>query len=658
MRDYGQDNETEILIGSMWLDSLSASGGQAGIDQKTQFNITDQSSFGEFTKTMITKENFTWRLSSENIKVNAMQFPQATGLHFRKDVTLQGINSFSGGVVLKSFVLPGVDSAGGIKFSTTTTLTNGSPFTVDLGTVAFDLEFEGVNLGRGTSTGVVVRPGDNDVTLSGTMVSHTVAADLEKVGQLFTAYLNGDPTPVVARGVSTTQADGTKISWLSEGITALTLQVPLKAPNAIDAIQSISIGYLNLTFTDDTAWAPVATTDDLQAKLSVPFGFGMEVTQIANSFSIVQNNLSVGALSSPLSPATSDIQTVSSSLTRGTIDITLAPSALQVPANAHSQFANFNADLTQNQQATFQLVGKAKTVARLPIGLITLDPIKFNVTSSLAGLRGLNGYTWIDGVDVIGGATDYLKLAINVTIDNPSALNLQAGDLTLQLFSGNSLLGTALMPALHLVRGNNTIQASSQFHANDTPEGLATLTKFLAGEDTVITIKGYDGSTTIQSLLPAFKSMDIAATLPGMQAKLLSSAKLTVLPTTGHGNNIAHTKVTLSDPFTSGFTITSVNSTVEYRGLSMGTIQQSTNFAVAGKQTTTSPDLNFALNLDPATLFTVLRLLAGEAGLRTDQLDGIVALGGYQYVQPVTKRDHVSRGLYTYASESPTVSFC
>jgi len=236
MRDYGQDNETEILIGSMWLDSLSASGGQAGIDQKTQFNITDQSSFGEFTKTMITKENFTWRLSSENIKVNAMQFPQATGLHFRKDVTLQGINSFSGGVVLKSFVLPGVDSAGGIKFSTTTTLTNGSPYTVDLGTVAFDLEFEGVNLGRGTSTGVVVRPGDNDVTLSGTMVSHTVAADLEKVGQLFTAYLNGDPTPVVARGVSTTQADGTKISWLSEGITALTLQVPLKALNAIDVI--------------------------------------------------------------------------------------------------------------------------------------------------------------------------------------------------------------------------------------------------------------------------------------------------------------------------------------------------------------------------------------------------------------------------------------
>lgn len=647
MRDYGKDNETEISIGSMWLDSLSASGGQATIDQNTQFNITDESSFGEFTKTMITKPEFTWRLTSGNIKVNAMQFPQATGLNFRKDVTLQGINSFAGGVVLKSFVLPGTDPNGGIKFSTTTTLTNQSPFTVDLGTVAFDLEFENVNLGRGTSTGVVVNPGENDVTLTGTMVSHSAAADLQRIGKLFTAYLNGDAAPVIARGVSTTQADGTKISWLSDGITALALEVPLKAPNAINAIQSIDIGYLNLTFTDDTAWAPMATTDALQAKLSLPFGFGMQVTNISNSFSIVQNNISVGALSSPLSPASSNIRTVSNSLTQGTIDITLESSALQVPANAHSQFASFNADLTRNQEATFQLVGKAKTIAQLPIGTITLDPIKFNVTSKLAGLRGLNGYTWIDGVDVMGGTTDYLSLAINVTINNPSALNLQAGDTTLQLFSGDSLLGTALMPSLYLVRGNNTIYASSQFRANDSPEGLATLTKFLAGEDTVMSIRGYDGSTTIQSLLPAFKSMNIDASLPGLQAKLLESAKLTVLPTTGRTNNIAHTKVTLSDPFTSGFTIVSVDSTVEYRGISMGTIQQSTNFAVAGKQSTESPDLDFNLNLDPATLFTVLRLLAVEAGLPTDQLDGIVALGGYQYIQPVSKRSISSRGLYT-----------
>ncbi|KAG8833980.1 hypothetical protein FRC17_009762 [Serendipita sp. 399] len=647
MRDYGQDNETEVALGNMMLDDLVAKNKRATINQTTQFNIVDEEAFGLFTQDMITKPQFTWRLASDNLKVNAAKFPQAKGLRFRKDVTIKGINSFNGNVLLKDFSLPGVDPAGGLKFSTTTQMTNESPFTVDLGTVVFDLEYEGVNLGRGTAKNVVIKPGDNDVTLTGRMIPQSSGSDLVKIGKLFTAYLNGEGSPVHARGVSTMQSDGSRISWLSDGITALTLEVPLKAPNTINAIKSITIGYLNLTFTPESAWSPQSSTDELQAKMTLPFGFPMEISQISNSFSIVQNGVNVGSLESPLSTASSDIRVVSSSLTEGSVDITLAPSALRVPSNAHNQFGEFNKGLTQSRQATFQLVGSAKTVATLPIGTITLDPIKFNVTSTLDGLQGLNGYTHINGVDMTGGTSDYLELSIDVNIYNPSSLNLQAGDLTLQLYSGNSLLGTALMPDLHLSRGNNSIRASSQFRANDTPEGTATLTRFLASQDSVLTIRGYDGSTRVESLLPAFKSMNVEATLPGLQGKLLDTAKLTVLPTTGHGNNIAHTQVTLNNPFTSGFTITSVESKVQYRGIQMGTIRQDTTFAAAGKQATTSPNLDLDLNLDPATMFTVLRLLAGEAGLPTEQLDGIVALGGYQYTQPVAKRSLTPRGPYS-----------
>ena len=39
------------------------------------------------------------------------------------------------------------------------------------------------------------------------------------------------------------------------------------------------------------------------------------------------------------------------------------------------------------------------------------------------------------------------------------------------------------------------------------------------------------------------------------------------------------------------------------------------------------------MNLDPQTLFTVTRSLAVKAGLPTEQLDGIVALGGYTYLK-------------------------
>ena len=39
------------------------------------------------------------------------------------------------------------------------------------------------------------------------------------------------------------------------------------------------------------------------------------------------------------------------------------------------------------------------------------------------------------------------------------------------------------------------------------------------------------------------------------------------------------------------------------------------------------------MNLDPASIFSVTRALAVLAGLDTEQLDGIVQLGGYQYLQ-------------------------
>lgn len=85
-------------------------------------------------------------------------------------------------------------------------------------------------------------------------------------------------------------------------------------------------------------------------------------------------------------------------------------------------------------QSNFQLVGHARALANLSIGQLTLDPIQFNVTSGLEGLRGLKGDTVITGVDVVGGTPadspgGAVLLAINVSIFNPSNLRLSTGDL-------------------------------------------------------------------------------------------------------------------------------------------------------------------------------------------------------------------------------------
>jgi hypothetical protein len=97
---------------------------------------------------------------------------------------------------------------------------------------------------------------------------------------------------------------------------------------------------------------------------------------------------------------------------------------------------HLDAELTDLDYEHFQLEGYAITVATMSIGTLTLDPINFNVSSGLWGLRGLQGLVSIDGVDVLGGTKDALSLGTNVTIVNPSNLNLGVGDLG--MYSGFS----------------------------------------------------------------------------------------------------------------------------------------------------------------------------------------------------------------------------
>lgn len=128
-----------------------------------------------------------------------------------------------------------------------------------------------------------------------------------------------------------------------------------------------------------------------------------------------------------------------------------------------------------------------------------------------------------------------------------------------------------------------------------------------------------------------------------------------VLPTTGHGNDIARVTVALVNPFTAELLVTGVRSNVSTHGIPLGTIDSSTNFASAGRSTTNSPDLDLEMNMDPAALFTVTQLCAVAAGLSTEQLDGIVGIGGYKYLR-TTGGDSSSNSpkkwdnIYTYVS--------
>lgn len=59
--------------------------------------------------------------------------------------------------------------------------------------------------------------------------------------------------------------------------------------------------------------------------------------------------------------------------------------------------------------------GHARAVSDMSIGKITLDPIKFNVSSGLNGLQGLRNMVKIEHVDVMGGSPEALDLGIDGT---------------------------------------------------------------------------------------------------------------------------------------------------------------------------------------------------------------------------------------------------
>jgi len=628
-----EDDATETPLGTMNLSPLSAKHKRASVNQTTTFIINDEAAFGRFSAHLITAPNFTWHLQSSNLRVHAIKFPVANGISFDKKLTLNGFNSFDRNVVLKDLQLPSDNPAGGLNFKAVTQLNNSSPFSLNLGTVLFALSYQNVSLGVGTGKNTVINPGLNDITLEGVLERKTAPSDLAIVSKLFTNYLNSDNSMVIATGQSTLQADNSTISWLSYGLQSLALNVPFIPSNPIDPIRSITIGNLGLQFDQNSPWTPNAESNSVEAKLQLPFGFSVAIDQIQNQFNIVANDgTNVAGLSTPLGASRSSISVLSPVDTEGTINISISHTKLSCPDPQHPAFSKFNADLTRLDVAQFRLVGQSRAIANTSIGQLTLDPIKVNVSTTLSGLKGLKGLTTINSVDVLGGSPGGINLGIDVAIFNPSSLDLATGDLTLQLFREGVALGTALLPNLTLVRGNNTFHATSSFEANKSPQGLQTLSDFVGKKDAQLSIAGFDGSTNVTSLAEAFKTLNINVTLPGLKTNLLESAALGVLSTTGRANNISHVTVSMVNPFSAPLQITKITSTVKSFGISLGTIETNTDFRAAPKSTTKSPTLDLNMNFDPAALFTVTRALAVEAGLNVDALDGIVQLGGIKYL--------------------------
>ncbi|KAG2175944.1 hypothetical protein INT44_000422 [Umbelopsis vinacea] len=613
-------NNTEL--GRVHLPGAHVSGGHGSLISESLFNITNLDAFTAFTKDMLALDKFKWNLKgSATIKA----LSRTANVNLDKDVEIPGMGGFPK-VKITSFALPGDDPAGGIQVSLGTTLTNPSSIGVYLGTIQLAIGYQGVYLGPVQASNVNLTSGDNNITLNGRLVPQTDPNNLNVVSDLFTRYIAGEISNTTATGVAAMPDGVNSISWLSEGFKTVQLNVGLAATEKLQLIHGVSLGDLDLVFTDQTAYSPISTAPQVTANFSIPFGFSLNITEVTQNITLGTNATGpIALLSSGYSNSTSNQQT-------GVLSFGLNNAPLQVYPDKHEAFNTFNYNLTASNLYSFNVAGNASVVTSTPIGVVKLTGVPLNATTSLNGLQFLNSTpTIINGIDVTGGTSDYLIMAINVTMYNPSSVQITAGDVSLLMQSQGTNLGTVTLPNLTLYRGTNNVVAIANFDPKSTTVGQNLLTTFVGGQDNTVGIAGDANSTIIQSLAYAFGNVSLESNLPGLKSKLIQSAGLTVYTNTVQ-TNVAGTTVSIANPFSAGLSITQVKAAVTYAGMPVGNIDadiSSNPIVVGGKATANSPAIPITMNLEPAAVALLLRMNAESAGLNLQPIDALLTMGGF-----------------------------
>ncbi|KAK3824742.1 MAG: hypothetical protein J3Q66DRAFT_325946, partial [Benniella sp.] len=610
-----------IELGTTEIPGTSkAAGGRGDLDLKSSFTVTNATAFTEFSSYMLNAESFVWHLEGK-LNVKALGHT-VKNLDLKKDITVSAFHGLSG-VTIKKFALPGDDPAGrGISIEIDTEVTNPSAIQMYMGSLTLAISYKDTLMGYVTSSELTMVRGAQTLSMKGYLVPQTTPEGLAITSEMMSRYIANVMTETIATGFEVKPDGVNSVEWLSAAVKNLKLTVPLQSPQPLQLIKALNLGALGLVFTPDTAYQPTTTSTGVVANYALPdgFGFGIQFTQVANSFTLSRNEVPIANINSSYNPSTSDMNA-------GTLTFNLLATPLVVPDASQQPFQEFNRDLTVGANLGFNVVGFASVYANTSIGTVNLVNIPFNASTELSGLQSLaNPAPAITELQVVSGTPTDLTMAITVVIVNPSSISLSAGDIVLDLMYKGVRLGTVTMPNLSIVPGDNTVLASSTIDPAASPEGLELLTLYTSGAGATVSIKGTPTSTNVESLSLAFGALDISSQMPGLQSKLLAGASLVVLDTT-LVDGLAQTIVKVNNPFVPPMSILSIDSTITYNGASLGTVVStfSTPPVIPG---TGQGDItaSLAMNTNPEDLIKLIRAQAEKNGLDLTAFDGLLAI--------------------------------
>ncbi|CAO3570476.1 unnamed protein product [Mortierella alpina] len=541
------------VLGKMQLHSVDIAGGRAAVNDATYFEIVDKDAFSDFAKELLTTKRFVWTLTSV-VKVKVLGFIPVAGINLTKDLTLLGMDKFQN-IKLEKFDLPSdaPDNQGAIV-KLTTSMNNPSPIGVVLGSVVLNLFYGGTHLGQVKAQNAVLVGGSSSpLTLEDTLYRQSDQKDLNNLSTLFSNYLAGGATITTAKGISVKPNGKEPVSWLSDGIMALTLSVPLQSPVPIQIIQGIQINDLGIAFHPDASCSPTVQSNSMSAGFKIPFNITIHTRSVSNTISMGFAGKILGNINNGMPcPASSEIP--------GQISFALPPSTLNVLPDSKEEFNNFLADLTIKSEQTFTVLALSSAVAETSMGVVTLTGIPFN---SPVTMKGLNFNAMAPPVSQVVVA------------------------------SGNSYLGDLSIPLLNVVPGPNPLATQFLFHPTDTALRDQFLSQYLTGTQFPLHVVGTMASTPLPELQKALSLVSLSCSVSSLNPtpRLILSGEAVATLNTVLGTHQSHVSVTIQNPLATDLYITGLVTQVRWRTSLFGTLNDSTHLLVPAKGSVTTAAL-------------------------------------------------------------------
>ncbi|KAF8947987.1 hypothetical protein BGZ47_006984 [Haplosporangium gracile] len=580
----------ERVLGKMeGLEEVDILGGQGEIvDGRMQFVILDKAAFSDFAKEL----SFVWRLKSV-VTVKVFGLIPFAGVDLVKDVTLLGMNGF-GKIAIKKFDLPrDAPNNQGAMVKLVTLMNNPSPIGMTLGSIVLDLFYEGTYLGQVTAQNATLVGGGSEspLELEGVLYRQTKPEDLAHLSVLFSNYLAGTATITTAKGVSVKPDGVNPVSWLSDGIMALTLTVPLQSPKPLQIIGGIQLMDMGIAFNPATPYVPTVLSKSMTAGVKFPFNITIHVQKVTNSIALGYGGKVLGDINASVpSQVNSNLPDL--------IAFSLPSSPLVVKDDAHEEFNTFLADLTIQAEDAFSVVGKSNATAETPMGLVSLTDVPFNSSVTMKALNFNAQQTTVSDIVVSGGTSEHIIINVVVALTNPSTLTVAIGTVTLMIFesSTNQFLGDLVIQNLNIAPGGPTrIPAQFLFHPTDPVLRDQFLSRFVAGDTFPLHVTGSPtGSTPLPELQKALSLISLGCSVAGLIPPpiLFPSGRAISTLSTVLGSRTTSVWVDIQNPLPAPMYCTSIVATVTWRGNPFGTINQQVGLLIPGNQgKTTTPEL-------------------------------------------------------------------